>query len=56
MEEQDFIESRDQMEKLLREEGIGYLGLSVDDNLENIMTRHVISAARTSVFWTWCAN
>lgn len=31
MEEQDFIESRDEMEKLLREEEIGYLGLSADD-------------------------
>ncbi len=30
MQEQDFIESRDEMEKLLREEEIGYLGLSLD--------------------------
>ena len=30
MEEQGFIESRDEMEKLLREEEIGYLGLSLD--------------------------
>ena len=30
MEEQEFIESREEMEKLLREEDIGYLGLSLD--------------------------
>jgi nitroimidazol reductase NimA-like FMN-containing flavoprotein (pyridoxamine 5'-phosphate oxidase superfamily) len=30
MEEQGFIESREEMEQLLREEEIGYLGLSVD--------------------------
>ena len=30
MEEQGFIESRDEMENLLREEEIGYLGLSLD--------------------------
>jgi len=30
MEEQGFIESRDEMEKLLREEEIGYLGLSLE--------------------------
>ena len=30
MQEQGFIESRDEMEKLLREEEIGYLGLSLD--------------------------
>jgi len=29
MEEQGFIESRDEMERLLREENIGYLGLSL---------------------------
>ena len=32
MEEQGFIESREEMEKLLREEEIGYLGLSLDGN------------------------
>ena len=31
MEDQGFIESRDEMEKLLREEEIGYLGLSLED-------------------------
>jgi len=30
MEEQGFIESREEMEELLREEEIGYLGLSLD--------------------------
>ena len=30
MQERGFIESRDEMEKLLREEEIGYLGLSLD--------------------------
>jgi len=30
MEEQGFIESRDEMEKLLKEEDLGYLGLSMD--------------------------
>ena len=30
MEEQEFIESREEMEKLLREEDTGYLGLSLD--------------------------
>jgi uncharacterized protein len=30
MEEQGFIESREEMEKLLREEDTGYLGLSLD--------------------------
>jgi nitroimidazol reductase NimA-like FMN-containing flavoprotein (pyridoxamine 5'-phosphate oxidase superfamily) len=30
MEEQGFIESRDEMERLLREEEIGYLGLSLN--------------------------
>ena len=30
MEEQGFIESRDEMEQLLREEEIGYLGLALD--------------------------
>ncbi len=30
MEEQGFIESRDEMEKLLREKEFGYLGLSLD--------------------------
>jgi uncharacterized protein len=30
MEEQEFIESREEMEKLLQEEDIGYLGLSLD--------------------------
>ena len=30
MQEQGFIESREEMEKLLREEEIGYLGLSLD--------------------------
>jgi nitroimidazol reductase NimA-like FMN-containing flavoprotein (pyridoxamine 5'-phosphate oxidase superfamily) len=30
MEEQGFIESREEMEELLREEEIGYLGLSMD--------------------------
>lgn len=30
MEEQGFIEARDEMEQLLREEEIGYLGLSLD--------------------------
>ncbi len=30
MEEQDFSESRNEMEKFLREEEIGYLGLSGD--------------------------
>lgn len=30
MEEQEFIESRDEMERLLREEELGYLGLSLD--------------------------
>jgi len=30
MEEQEFIESREEMEKMLREEDIGYLGLSLD--------------------------
>ena len=30
MEEQGFIESRDEMENLLREQEIGYLGLSLD--------------------------
>ena len=32
MEEQGFVESREEMEKLLREEEIGYLGLSLDGN------------------------
>ena len=32
MEEQGFIESREEMEKFLREEEIGYLGLSLDGN------------------------
>ena len=27
MQEQEFIESRDEMEKLLKEEAVGYLGL-----------------------------
>ena len=31
MEEQGFIESREEMEKILREEEIGYLGLSMDE-------------------------
>jgi len=30
MEEQGFIEARDEMEQLLREEEVGYLGLSLD--------------------------
>jgi nitroimidazol reductase NimA-like FMN-containing flavoprotein (pyridoxamine 5'-phosphate oxidase superfamily) len=30
MEEQGFIESRDEMERLLREEEVGYLGLSLN--------------------------
>jgi len=30
MEEQGFIESRDEMEKMLKEEEIGYLGVSLD--------------------------
>jgi len=30
MQEQEFIESREEMERLLREEQIGYLGLSLD--------------------------
>jgi nitroimidazol reductase NimA-like FMN-containing flavoprotein (pyridoxamine 5'-phosphate oxidase superfamily) len=30
MEEQEFIESRDEMERLLREERIGYLGLALN--------------------------
>jgi hypothetical protein len=30
MEEQGFIESHDEMEKLLKEEDLGYLGLSMD--------------------------
>jgi uncharacterized protein len=30
MEEQEFIESREEMEKLLQEEDTGYLGLSLD--------------------------
>ena len=30
MEEQEFVESREEMEKLLREEDTGYLGLSLD--------------------------
>ena len=30
MEEQGFIESHDEMEKRLREEEIGYLGLSLE--------------------------
>ena len=32
MEEQEFIESRNEMEQLLREETIGYLGLSFNGN------------------------
>lgn len=32
MEEQGFIESREEMEKFLREEEIGYLGLSLGSN------------------------
>jgi nitroimidazol reductase NimA-like FMN-containing flavoprotein (pyridoxamine 5'-phosphate oxidase superfamily) len=31
MEEQGFLESRDEMERLLQEEKVGYLGLSLDE-------------------------
>jgi len=30
MEEQGFIESREEMEKMLREEELGYLGMSLE--------------------------